>query len=376
MHRRIVLPLLAALSLIVAGCGQQAAAPAPTAAPTAAPAPTSAPAPTEAAAQADLTGIKTYLLDKAGQLKTSTAKLKAISDQYYEQANAANFDYAALWRDQKDDVVSAVEQGREAWIAASPLYEQIEGIVAGTPSLAHFDVILDAGSSGAEDPASAVPFDLTLPDGRVFPKPGNLFGVSESTLWGTFDAFKAQGVEADWDGDGNVEFGETLPDANVLKAAADALDKHTADLVAAAQTWEPTDSDAFTALVVMVPTMSEYFDSWKNSRFVAGDASTQRDFVAISRLADIQGILASLQVVHEGVSPLIQSVDQAQDEQVKQALVDLKAFVAEVYQQEQSGKRFTAEEADTLGAEAQNRATAITGQVTQLAAQLKIPIVE
>ena len=131
-----------------------------------------------------------------------------------------------------------------------------------------------------------------------------------------------------------------------------------------------------TALVVMVPTMSEYFDSWKNSRFVAGDAATQRDFVAISRLADIQGILSSLQIVHKGVSPLIQSVDQAQDQQVQHGLADLKAFVAEVYQQEQSGKRFTAEEADTLGAEAQNRATAITGQVTQLAAQLKISIAE
>jgi hypothetical protein len=395
MHRRIVLLLLAALSLTVAGCGQPAAAPASTAAPapasapaaTAAPAPTAAEpaaalaptaasAPAEAAAHADLAGIKTYLLDTAGQLKANTAKLKASSDQYYELAKAANFDYAALWKNQQGAVVGAVEQGRDAWTAASPLYEQIEGIVAGTPSLADFDVILDAGSSGEEDPAGAVPFDLTLPDGRVLPKPGNLFGVSESTLWGTFDAFKAPGVEADWDNDGKVEFGETLPDANVLKAAADALDKSTADMIAAAETWEPTESDAFTALVVMVPTMSEYFDSWKNSRFVAGDASTQRDFVAISRLADIQGILSSLQIVHEGVSPLIQSVDPAQDEQVKQGLADLKAFVADVHQQQQSGKRFSAEEADTLGAEAQNRATAITGQVTQLAARLKISIAE
>jgi hypothetical protein len=376
MHRRIISLLLVAL--VMAGCGQQAAAPVATSAPapTAAPAPTSAPAPTEAAVQADLGGIKAYLLGKAGQLKTSTAQLKAIGDQYYEQAKAANFDYAALWKSQKDAVVATVEQGRDAWTAASPLYEQIEGIVAGTPSLADYDVILDAGSSAEEDPASAVPFDLALPDGRVLTKPGNLFGVSESTLWGTFDAFKAQGVEADWDGDGKIEFGETLPDANVLKAAADALDKYTTDMIAAAQTWEPTDSDAFTALVVMVPTMSEYFDSWKNSRFVAGDTSTQRDFVAISRLADIQGILSSLQIVHEGVSPLIQSVDRSQDAQVKQSLADLKAFVAEVYQQEQSGRRFSAEEADTLGAEAQNRATAITGQVTQIAARLKISIAE
>ena len=371
MSRRIVLLLTAALMLALAGCGQQAAAPAPTT-PPAASLPTAAPA----APQADLAGIKTYLLDKAGQLKTATARLKTIGDQYYELAKAANFDYAALWQAQQDAAIAAVEQGRDAWVAASPLYEQIEGIVAGTPSLAEYDVILDAGASGEEDPENAVPFDLTLPDGRVLPKPGNLFGVAESTLWGTFDTFEAQGVEADWNGDGTIAFGETLPDANVLKATADALDKYTADMLAAAQAWQPTESDAFTALVVMVPTMSEYLDSWKNSRFVAGDAATQRDFVAISRLSDIQDILSSLQIVHQGISPLIQSVDKSQDEQIGQGLTDLKAFVADVYQQEQGGKRFSAEEADTLGAEAQNRATAITGQVAQVAAQLDIAIEE
>ena len=48
--------------------------------------------------------------------------------------------------------------------------------------------------------------------------------------------------------------------------------------------------------------------------------------------------------------------------------------MADVYAQEQAGRRFTAEEADPLGAEAQNRATAITGQITQMAARLNIPL--
>ncbi|MDQ3249152.1 MAG: EfeM/EfeO family lipoprotein, partial [Chloroflexota bacterium] len=134
--------------------------------------------------------------------------------------------------------------------------------------------------------------------------------------------------------------------------------------------------DAFTALVVMIPTMSEYFDSWKNSRFVAGAASDQRDFVAISRLADIQGILSSLQVVYENVRSLVDSVDSAQAVQIEEGLADLKAFVADVYAKEQSGQRFSAEEADLLGAEAQNRATAITGQIAQAAAQLDISLAD
>jgi hypothetical protein len=269
------------LSLFLTACGTPAT-----------PVPTDTPAPS--APQADLSGIKTYLLDKGGQLKASTADLKTASDAYYELAKAAGFNYDALWAENAAEARQTIEDARAAWMEASPLYEQMEGIVAGTPSLADYDVILDAGTSADEDPEGAVPFDLTLPDGRVLPKPGNLFGVTESTLWGTFDEFTAD-AQADWDGDGAIEFGEALPDADVLKAAADALDSSTSEMVNAASAWQPTESDAFTALVVMVPTMSEYFNSWKNSRFVLGEASTQRDFVAISRLSDIQNILGSLE---------------------------------------------------------------------------------
>jgi hypothetical protein len=212
----------------------------------------------------DLSGIKTYLLDKSSELTSSSKSLKEASDKYYALAESAGFDYAALWKSSPAEVSAALSDAKSAWMAASPLYEQMEGIVAGTPSLAEYDVILDAGASGAEDPENAVPFDLTLPDGRVLPKPGNLFGVLESALWGTYTDYTT-GIEADLDGNGTVDFGEKLPDANVLKAGADTLDKYTAELGAASSEWQPTESDAFTALVVMVPTMSEYFNSWKNS---------------------------------------------------------------------------------------------------------------
>jgi hypothetical protein len=96
--------------------------------------------------------------------------------------------------------------------------------------------------------------------------------------------------------------------------------------------------------------------------------------VAISRLLDIQNILSSLQVVYAGIKPLVIEVEANQATQIEQSLDDLKAFVAGVYQQEQEGKRFTAEEADLLGAESQNRASAIAGQVAQVAAQLNIPV--
>ena len=324
---------------------------------------------------ADLSGIKTYLLDKSSELTGSSKSLKEASDRYYALAEAAGFDYTALWESNPAEVSAALTDAKSAWMAASPLYEQMEGIVAGTPSLAEYDVILDAGASGEEDPENAVPFDLTLPDGRVLPKPGNLFGVLESTLWGTYEGFTT-GIEADLDGNGSVDFGEKLPDANVLKAGADALDTYTTELGTASSEWQPTESDAFTALVVMVPTMSEYFSSWKNSRFILGDASEQRDFVVISRLSDIQNILGSLQIVYSEVQPMVESTDRAQAAQIEQALGDLKSFVADVHAREQGGYQHTPEEADVLGAEAQNRATAIAGQVAQIAAKLNIQIEE
>ena len=339
----------------------------------AAPLPAPAPPPESPTTSADLSGIKTYLLDQASALKGSTSSLKAETDRYYGLAEAAGFDYEQLWRDHPADVIAVVEGARNAWIQASPQYEKMEGIVAGTPTLAGYDVILDAGASGAEDPENAAPIDLTLADGRVLARPGNLFGVTESTLWGTYPAYTA-GVDADLDQDGLLEFGEMLPDAAVLQAGANALNDYAGKLLAAAETWTPNTSDAFTALVVMVPTMSEYFESWRNSRFVSGESSTQRDFVAISRLADMQDILGGLQVVYRQVRPLTESVDPAQAEQIETQLNDLRTFVGGVYQKEQAGQRFTAEQADLLGSEAQQRATAITGQISQIAAQLGVEI--
>lgn len=340
-----------------------------------APAAVATPVAEENPASADLSGIKTYLLDKSSDLTSSSKSLKEASDKYYALAESAGFDYGAMWESNPAEVRASLTEAKSAWMAASPLYEQMEGIVAGTPSLAEYDVILDAGTSAEEDPEGAVPFDLTLPDGRVLPKPGNLFGVLESTLWGTYADFTT-GLEADLDNNGSIDFGEKLPDANVLKAGADTLHMYTTELGTASSEWQLTQSDAFTALVVMVPTMSEYFNSWKNSRFILGDASDQRDFVVISRLADIQNILGSLQIVYGEVKPLVASTDEAQAAQIEQSLADLKSFVGDVYAKEQGGYQHMPEEADVLGAEAQNRATAIAGQVAQIAAKLNIQIEE
>ena len=326
-----------------------------------------------AIAAADLAGIKSYLTDHTAQLTGATEEFAALAEEYDTLAGSVDYDYARLLEEHGEDVTRILADAKESWVEANPYYEQVEGVVAGTPSLAEYDIILDAGSSKDGDPESAVPFDLKLADGRVLEQPGNLFNLTESMLWGTRPDLTAK-VEADLDGDGKVEFGEALPDAHVLAAAAEAFDRYAVDLDTEANAWEPSASDAFTSLVVMVPTMSEYFGQWKESRFVQGDAAGSDAFNVVSRLSDINDIISGLGVVYDGVEPTIAEADQAAAEQTGEELEELGAFIADLRRQEEDGRRFTPEQADQLGSDAQARAEAVAGQVSQHAAQLGIEI--
>jgi hypothetical protein len=322
---------------------------------------------------AQLAAIKTYLLEHTERLKADTATIREGAEGYYEKAEAVDFDYAKLLASDREGVRSFVESAQKAFQAANPAYEEMEGVVAGVPELADFDVSIDAGGD-ASDPENAVPFDVKTPDGRTFKQPGNYNYLIETAAFGTEPKFAAKGVKADLDGDGKVSFGEAVPDANFYVAAARDFEKSAADLDAAARKWEPTPQDAFTALVVMTPTMSEYFEAWKNSRFISGDKAKEKAFVAASRLQDISDILGGLELVYANVQPQVEKVSSDQAQQTGQSLKELTGFAERLRKEEQGGKRFTPEEADTLGREAQSRAEAIAGQISQAAGQLNIEL--
>jgi Imelysin len=372
IQARSIAPLAAAATLFataLAACGgdDEGSSPEPAAAPTTTTSTTSA-------AAADLGGVKDYLLEHTDLLTGFAADFQEDAQAYHDLAEAAGFDYEALWSQSATEVGPLLERMKSDWIEGNPYYERMEGVVAGTPSLAEYDVILDAGSSAAEDPESAVPFDLELSDGTVLEQPGNLYNLTEGALWGTVPDGLPQSTPADLDGDGATEFGEALPDARFLLASAQAFDRYAGELAAAGEAWEPTESDAFTALVVMVPTMSEYFGQWKESRFVLGDSSEAESFNVVSRLSDINDILTGLEVIYAGVEDRLAEVDPAQAEQTGRELADLRAYVEDLYARESSGDRFAPEQADVLGTEAQDRATAIAGQVSQAAAELGVAI--
>jgi hypothetical protein len=322
-----------------------------------------------------LSAVKGYLTDHADRLAQHTTRLRELGEQYYALAEAAGFDYERLLAENGQEVQRILDQSKAVYIEANPSYEEMEGIVAGVPRLAQYDVDIDAGSD-ASDPENAVSYSLELPDGETLQQPGNLFFVTETALYGTNPDFLAKGVKGDIDGDGSVEFGEGLPDANIYVAAVREFERQAKSLDADAQEFEPTPSDAFTAITVMTPTMSEYFEAWKNSRFVAGQAATEQAFVAASRLQDIADILEGLVLTYDQVEEQIASENPQQAQQTKSELRGLLSYVEKLRDQEAQGKKFTAEEADTLGAEAQRQAEAIAGQVTQAAQQLSIELQE
>jgi hypothetical protein len=329
-----------------------------------------------AKAPSSLSGIKTYLLGRSQTLVGELTAERTRAERYYALARASGFDYARLWRGHRAEVSKLLLASKPSFDRAHRAYEEEEGIIAGVPSLAQFDVIMDSGTSAADDPKTAVPFDLKLPNGRVFKRPGNYFhALLEPTLFGTDPRFVAKGpARVDLDGDGKVEFGEVLPDANVLVAIARGFQQAAKQSAAAARAWKPTDSDVLTALVVMVPTMEGYFGEWKSSRFILGNKAKEAAFVSHSRLIDVHGILFSLETVYSGIRPVLDKAGSAQSAQIGSQLRSLTSFVDSIYAREKSGTRFKPDEADLLGSQAQKQANTIAGQVSQAAGVLGIKL--
>lgn len=350
--------LLAALGIAAGGCGDDGDE-----------------ATGSSTASTRLAPVKDYLVQHSEDLTEHVGRMQEVADRYHELAASEDFDYGALMREHQAEVEELMTEAKDAFVAANPSYEEMEGIVAGVPRLAHYDVDIDAGSD-ASDPESAVSFSLRIPGGETMRQPGNLFFLTETALYGTNPGLQAKGVEPDVDGDGEVEFGEGLPDARIFKATLDEFSRQAEALRGDAAEFEPTPSDAFTAITIMTPTMSEYFEAWKNSHFVAGNRATEQGFVAASRLQDIADILEGIVFTYEGVQPLVADENPSQARQTERELRNLLGFASDLRDREEGGEEFTAEQADAFGAEAQAQAEAIAGQVTQSAERLNVQIQE
>lgn len=333
----------------------------------------------EALVDVDLDAVKAYALENAAQMQVATIALAELAQSYYDrvqqvrQTHPDEDPYERLWADHQEEIQELVVQARDLWLQASTYYELDEGIVAGVPSLAYYDVWIDAGPSAAEAADEALEWQLELPDGRLLDSPGNFFhNLLEPTLWGTNPAFT--GLRVDMDGDDAISVGEALPEATIFLGAAQGLNGATIEMQTAIEEWEPTLEDALTALVTMIPTMNEYFEQWKESVYVTGSDSAQESFIAVSRLLDIKGILAGLSFTYDNIAILVTTTDPQLDQQIRSDFDVLIAYVDDLYAQEQEGIQFSPEEADLFGTEAQDLATALAALVAQAASELDISI--
>ena len=251
----------------------------------------------------------------------------------------------------------------------------MEGIVAGVPRLAQYDVDIDAGSD-ASTPEDAVSFSLTTPDGKPLKQPGNLFFLTETALYGTNPDLLAKASKPDVDGDGKVEFGEGLPDADIYNATLDEFDAQAKNL--------NEDAAGLRADPVGRVDLDHDHDP-DDERVLRG-----MEELALHRRRGRRGTrlrrhLAPLRHRrHPRRHPRHLRRDRADDRRGEPAaggadakeLESLVAFASDLRDREADGEKFTAKQADALGAEAQAQAEAIAGQVTQAAKQLGVELQE
>jgi hypothetical protein len=182
---------------------------------------------------------------------------------------------------------------------------------------------------------------------------------------------------SDLDGDGKVSYGEALPDANHLVAAARDFARNARDLDAAARRWTPNASDVFTALVVMTPTMSEYFGAWKNTRFVAGsEAREERASSAPPGCRTSPTSCPGSSASTPACGRWWRAPRARTPTRPGRASPACARSPRTCANREADGERFTPEQADALGSEAQERAEAIAAQVSQAAAKLNVEVAD
>jgi hypothetical protein len=320
--------------------------------------------------QEGLAEVKAFTLKHNAALIANAERLEKTLEAYAAIVARHKGDYKAAWVAERGALVDTVNAVREQWLAASNEYETIEGIVAGLPDTAKYDLILDAGNPGTET-EDVAEYDLTLPDGTVLKRPGNLFhGITEPLFWGMVPGDVALAV--DFDGDGKSGRGEILFDANLGLGAVQAVVKWSKALHADMSAWKPNRDDAFTAVVTMTPTVGDYFGEWKESQFLGGEGDA---FVAQSRLVDVLGIMGGCQRMYvSAISPVVAADDKALDALIVSGYKELVGLVDETHKREIAGDRISVEEADALGNEAQDIAERIVAQILQAAKKHSVRI--
>jgi hypothetical protein len=315
--------------------------------------------------------VKSYLLGALTKMEQAADEFVANAAAYQKLIDANGGDPAKAFAQSPAEIMRLVAGLRENYKAMDSFgYETIEGIVAGVPKLSDFDVYLDAGvpqdQAGGGTPVA--PVILTLPDGSKIDREGCLFTyLIEPMLWGSN---KKLVVPVDLDRDGKIGPRESLPRGDILGTVAKDVRAKIHELKETAIAWQPSTSDYFSAIITMTPTLSGYFDDWKESRYAA---ETSGKFTAISRVSDMRGIMFSVAVLYGAVHTQVAAKDLALANSIQRGFDGILAFIDRVDQREKkAGATMTPPEVDELGEQAKQKADKLVPQVEQAAALLDL----
>lgn len=318
-------------------------------------------------------GVKSYLVANLAGMDRAADAFVQNAAAYAKIIDANGGDYAKALAASGAELRDLVAKMQENYKAMDSFgYERIEGIVAGVEKLKDFDVYLDAGVPQAEasTDSPAAPVVLDLGGGRKIDHEGSLFTyIIEPMLWGSQPRYI---VPLDVNGDGKIAPKESLPKAEVLAAVAKDVRAKIAELVQTGGAWKPTVEDCFGAIIAMTPTLSGYFDDWKESRYA--DATSGR-FSAVSRVSDMRGIMQSVSVLYDAVNAPVSAKDRALAKSIKQGFTSILAFIDRVEAREKKAAgKISPAEIDELAAQAKEKSDKLVPQVEQAAAILNIKI--
>jgi hypothetical protein len=292
----------------------------------------------------DVAGVKSYLV-------STVEKMKLASADFVKNAEAYQ---VALGKGQ--DVKPLIAKMQENYKAMDSFgYETVEGIVAGIDSLNPYDIYLDAGVPKSEGPDDVAPVSLKLSGGGVIDQEGSLFThIIEPALWGGNDKWMLKSKSGQ------------VPRPEVLQAAAKDVDQKIAELLRDAKELNPSSNDLVGAMIVMTPTLSDYFEDWKESRYSADKSGK---FQAVSRVSDMRGIMSSCAVMYDAIHADLAKKDAPLAASVQKSFKDILSFLDTIEAREGKGGIKPAE-IDELAEQAKSRTDKLVPQMEQAQAQL------
>lgn len=314
------------------------------------------------AAVKDVEGVKSYLVKTTTEMDRAAHDFVKNARAYAAIIDAYQGDHQKAYAAKKSEIDFLVKAMRENYKAMDSYgYETVEGIVGGVDSFAHYDRDLDAGVPQAEGAENVAEVTLTLRTGEKIDRPGSLFTyVIEPALWG---GEKRWIVPLDLDGNGRIAPRESLPKAEVLLAASEDTAQRIDHLVADAKAWQPTTTDCLAAMIAMTPTLSDYFEDWKESRY--SDQPSGR-FFAVSRVSDMRGIMGSCAIMYAAVDPAVGEKDAALAKSIRNGFDGITVFLDKIDAREKSAAAsISLAEIDEMASQAKDHTDKLVPQIEQ-----------